>query len=283
MPDELGAAVDVINATTLNVVSTLRVGRYPHHVTPSWNMRRLYVNDMESDRLDVINPFTRRRSGTVATPARYNLYFTPDGSKAIVIAEPLNRIDFYRRSDWTLLRRLSIPSAGVDHGDFTADGNKLVVGTEFDGWLFKINVRTMRITDRLYVGGKPSTSSCPPMAPSSNVANQGRGGASIVEARTLREIRFLRTGSGAHGMAVRRDGKGLYVSNRRAGTISVIDFATRSVVATWNVGGSPDMLSVSIDGGQLWASNRWHRNVSVINTANGHVIRRIAPATRPTD
>ena len=58
---------------------------------------------------------------------------------------------------------------------------------------------------------------------------------------------------GAHGMAISRDTKRLYVTNRLAGTISVIEFATRRVVQTWDVGGSPDMLQVTPDGSQLWA------------------------------
>ena len=281
VPNEHGATVDIINATTFEVVRTIQVGQYPHHVTPSWNMRRLYVNDMESDRLDVINPFTRRKTRSRATPAPYNLYFTPDGQKAIVIAEPLDRIDFYRLSDWKHLKSLPIPSDGVDHADFTANGKKLVVTTEFGGWLYKINVGTMRIVDALHVGGKPVDIKLSADGTVFYVANQERNGVSVVDARTLVEIDFLRTGRGAHGLAVRRDGDGLYVANRRAGTISVIDFASRSVVDTWDVGGSPDMLNVSIDGSQLWASNRWHDNVSVINTHTGHVRRRIATGNAP--
>lgn len=281
VPNEHGRSVTVIDAATLTVVDTIPVGGRPHHVTPDWDMSRLFVNDMGADRLDVIDPVSRTKVGRIATPAPYNLYFTPDGAKAIVIAEPLDRIDFYRRSDWHLLKSLPIPSDGVDHADFNAQGNKLVVTTEYGGWIFKINVRTMRIVNRLDVGGKPVDVKISSDGTVFYVANQGRHGVSIVDAATFKEVKFLRTGRGAHGLAVRRDGDGLYLANRKAGTISVIDFRTRSVVATWDVGGSPDMLNVSTDGTRLWASNRWHDTVSVIDTTDGHVVARIGTGNAP--
>jgi YVTN family beta-propeller protein len=89
------------------------------------------------------------------------------------------------------------------------------------------------------------------------------------------------SGTGAHGFAVSRNGKLLYVSNRLEGSISVISFATRRVVATWSVGGSPDMLQVSPDGTQLWASNRFSDTVSVVSTKTGRLITTITVGRGP--
>ena len=103
----------------------------------------------------------------------------------------------------------------------------------------------------------------------------------MVDPILMREIAFIPTGRGAHGMAISRDTKSLYVSNRLAGTISVIDFATRTVTATWNVGGSPDMFQVSTDGTQLWTGNRFANTVVVIDIASGKVVATINVGTRP--
>jgi YVTN family beta-propeller protein len=97
----------------------------------------------------------------------------------------------------------------------------------------------------------------------------------------MRRVGFLRTGRGAHGLAISRDASVLYVTNRRAGSLSVIDFATRKVVHTWRIGGTPDMIAVSPDGTQLWISNRYGGTVSVVNAQNGHVIRRIYVGGHP--
>ncbi|MDL2335933.1 MAG: cytochrome D1 domain-containing protein [Chloroflexota bacterium] len=281
VPNELGASVTVIDATTLKVVKTIRVGSYPHHVTPAWDLRSLLVNNMRSNALTVIDPWSIAKVGRVPMAAPYNLYFTPDGTTAIDIAEPLDRIVFYDRATWANLGRVEIPSRGPDHADFSADGSYFLVSTEYGGWVYKVDVAQRAIVGALKVGGSPVDIKLSADSSIFYVANQGRGGVSLVDAMSMTEIGFLPTGAGTHGFAVSRDGTSLYTSNRRAGTISVIDFATRAVVATWDVGGSPDMLSVSIDGTQLWASNRWNDNVSVIDTGDGNVMTRIKAGNGP--
>jgi YVTN family beta-propeller protein len=103
----------------------------------------------------------------------------------------------------------------------------------------------------------------------------------VIDPTSMRQVAFIRTGEGAHGFAVSRDAKDLYVSNRLAHTISVISFRTRRVAATWAVGGSPDMLQVSPDGRQLWATNRFGDTVSVISTRTGRVIHTIVVGAAP--
>jgi YVTN family beta-propeller protein len=113
------------------------------------------------------------------------------------------------------------------------------------------------------------------------VANQDRGGVSVIDPRRMREIAFIRTGAGAHGMAVARDGRSVYVSNRLAGTISVLRFATRSVTRTFHVGGSPDMLQVSPNGKLLWVSNRYDGTVSVVSTRTGQILHTVRVGSSP--
>src|SRR2546430_5632769 len=93
-------------------------------------------------------------------------------------------------------------------------------------------------------------------------------GVSVVDPIALKEIQFIPTGRGAHGVQVSRDTRSLYVSNRLEGSISVIDFASRSVVAKWRIpgGGSPDMLQLNPEGTQLWASGRYNATVYVFDT-----------------
>ena len=155
------------------------------------------------------------------------------------------------------------------------DGGYLVGSTEWSGILVKIDTRTMEITGSLNVGGLPIDVRLAPAGDVFYVTNQGRHGVSIVDGVNMKELAFLPTARGAHGLQVSRDTHFMYVSNRDAGSISVIDVQTRSVVATWKVGGSPDMMQLSPDGKQLWASGRYNASVEVIDTENGNLIRTI--------
>src|SRR5215472_659137 len=282
VPDSESASVDVIDPRTFRVVAHYPVGQYPQHITPSWDLRWLYVNNTDSNSLTVLDPRTGRPTGKVIPVTDpYNLYFTPNGQRAIVVAEGYNRLDFYNPRTWRFLRSVAIPASGPDHLDFSADGRSLVVSGEFSGWVIRVSTTSMRVTGRCYVGGLPVDVKLAPDGKNFYVANQGLGGVTIVDASTLRRIGFLATGDGAHGLAVSRDSKNLYVSNRLAGTISVIRFATREVIATWHIGGSPDMIQVSPSGNQVWVSNRFNASVSVISTRTGKVLHVISVGSSP--
>jgi YVTN family beta-propeller protein len=275
VPNSDAASVSVIDPTTMKVVDRFPVGVRPHHVTPSWDLTKLYVNNTEGNTLTELDPRTGRPIRNIPITDPYNLYFTPDGTKAIVVAERYMRLDFYDPKEWTFLKSVSIPWPGVDHADFTADGRYFLASTEFSGQVVKVDTETMTLVARAEVGSLPIDVKMSPDGEVLYVANQGRHGVSLVDPETMTEIGFLRTGTGAHGLNVSRDAKILFVSNRMAGTISLIDFATRSVIDTWKVGGSPDMIQISTDGSQLWVSNRFHASVSVIDTRNGQVIATI--------
>ncbi|MDQ3863512.1 MAG: hypothetical protein M3317_08445, partial [Actinomycetota bacterium] len=207
----------------------------------------------------------------------YNLYFTPDGKKAIVVVERLQTLQFRDPHTWKLLGSVYVPSPGVDHMDFSADGSYLLASSEWGGVVTKVDTRKMRITGQIDLGGAPVDVKLSPDGSVFYVADQGEGfgGVHVIDPKTMRQVKFIPTGAGAHGLYFSRDTKSLYVANRLAGSISVIDLSTRKVSATWYVGGSPDMLQLSPDGTQLWYTDRYNASVSVVDTRSGRLLRRI--------
>ncbi|MDQ6767399.1 MAG: beta-propeller fold lactonase family protein [Candidatus Eremiobacteraeota bacterium] len=281
VPNNLAGTADVIDPATYRVIAHFRVGRSPQHITPSWDLKHLYVNNTAGNSLTVIDPETAKPTGTILIADPYNLYFTPDGSKAIVVSERRRRLDFRDARSWGLIKSVPIPWRGVDHLDFSADGRYLLASTEFSGEVVRVDVVAMAVTGKVRVGGIPVDVKLAPDGSVFYVANQLRNGVSVIDAQRMREIAFIPTGKGAHGLYVSRDAKRLYVSNRRAGSLSVIDFATRRVSATWSIGGSPDMIQLSPDGRQLWVSNRYNASVSVVDTATGQLLHLIRVGAGP--
>ena len=281
VPNSESGTVTVIDPVTFRVLRTFRTGNYDQHITPGWDLRRLYVNNTTSNTLTALDPRTGRAVRTIPVTDPYNLYFTPDGTKAIVVAESLERLDFRNPHTWKLTKSVHIPSPGPDHLDFTANGHALLISCEFSGTVYRVDTRSMRVTGRVAVGGLPVDVKLSPDGTRFYVANQRLGGVTMISARTLQILDFIHTGRGAHGLAISRNTRQLYVSNRLAGTISVINFASHHVTATWNVGGSPDMLQVSPNGRQLWTSNRYDNTVSVVNTITGRLIHVIAVGASP--
>jgi YVTN family beta-propeller protein len=281
VPNSGDGTVDVIDPHTFRIVEHYAVGQIPHHIAPAWDLSRLYVDDEQSSSLTVIDPRSGKPTGSVAVPFPYNLYFTPDARKAIVVVERLSRLEFRNPHTWALLGSVNVPWPGVDHLDFSAHGHYLLASTEWSGEVVKVDTRSMKIIGEVNVGGLPIDVRLAPRGFKFFVANQGRNGVSIVDPARMREVGFIPTGRGAHGLWLSRDTRYLYVSNRLAGTISVIRLATRRVVATWTIGGSPDMMQLSPDGSQLWVAERYDRRVDVVNTHTGRLIHTITVGQGP--
>jgi YVTN family beta-propeller protein len=281
VPNSRSQSVDVINPRTFKIIRHFRVGVYPQHITPSWDLKHLYVNNTVSNSLTVINPRTGKPTGTIHVEDPYNVYFTPDGTTAIVVAESVQRLDLRDPHTWALKAQIPIPAAGPNHLDFSADGSYLLISNEFDGNIVKVDLRLRQPTAKLLVGGSPVDVKLSPDGSVFFVANQGLGGVSVIDPQQMRQIKFIHTGAGAHGMAISRDGTRIYVSNRLGGSISVLNPARRRLVTTWHVGGSPDMIQISPDGKQLWVSNRFTRRISVVDTRTGKLIHTILVSDSP--
>jgi YVTN family beta-propeller protein len=286
VPNSGGDSVDVIDPRTYKVVEHFHVGALPQHVTPSHDLKTLYVNDDVGNTLTPINPRTGLPGKAFPVDDPYNLYFTTDGRYAIVVAERLHRLDFRNAHTFHLVRALPVPCAGVNHMDFSPNGRYAIASCEFSGRLLKVDLRRFRV---LGVRRLPRRFSVPqdvrssPDAAVFYVADLAAGGVWVVDPARFKVIGFIHTGSGAHGIVVGRNGKVLYVANRNEGSVSVISFRTRKVIAKWHIpgGGSPDMGDVSVGGKVLWLSGRYNSEVYALDTRTGRLIARIPVGASP--
>jgi len=286
VPNSDSNTVDVIDPHTYRIVEHFTVGALPQHVVPSWDLRTLYVTNDVGNSLTAIDPRTGKPRRTIPVEDPYNMYFTPDGRYAIVVAERLQRLDFRNPHSFALRHTLSVPCRGVDHMDFTADGRYLLASCEFSGQMVVVSVRRQRVVRTVPLpdgpAGMPQDVKLAPDGRIFYVADMHAGGVWEIDAHTFRVLRLQPTGAGAHGLYPSRDSKELFVSNRNAGTVSVIRFSTRRIVATWTIpGGTPDMGGVSADGKVLWLSGRYRSEVYAISTRTGKLLARIRVGAGP--
>jgi DNA-binding beta-propeller fold protein YncE len=184
--------------------------------------------------------------------------------------------------------------------EFTADGRYAIATCEFNGSLVKVDLESRKPVGMLALddtsgqkGAMPQDIRSSPSGDVFFVADMKAGGVRVIDPDSLRQIAFIATGIGTHGLYPSRDGKLLYVTNRGwntlkagpngPGSISVIDFRTRRVVAQWPIpgGGSPDMGNVTSDGKELWVSARYDREVYVFDTSTGRLTYRIPVEKEP--
>ena len=293
VPNRQSNDVYVIDPETMKVVDKFRVGRHPQHVVPSWDLKTLWVANNAEGRTDgtmtPIDPVTGKPGKPIAVDDPYNVYFTPDGRFAIIVAEARKRLDFRDAQTMKMQGSLPMPECGgVNHADFSIDGRYAIFTCEFSGKLAKVDMVDRKVMGYLKLswGGMPQDIRVSPDGKLFLVADMHADGVHVIDGEKFAEMEFIKTGVGTHGMYPSRDGTKLYVANRgshkmygppagKEGSVSVVDFATRKVEKTWPIpgGGSPDMGNVSADGKTLWLSGRFDDVVYAIDTTAGTVTK----------
>ena len=305
--------VSVIDPATMKVVDRFKVGASPQHVIPAWDLRTLWVaNNAERQNtgsLTPIDPLTGKPGEAVPVDDPYNMYFTPDGKSAIVVAEARHRLDFRDPHTMAMQYAIDVPQCGgINHAEFSIDGRYALFTCEFDGSLAKIDMVAHKVlgylklsmpATRLREGVDPTAPGADEICTSKKgmpqdvrispdgkrfyVADMEADGVHVVDGDNMKQIGFIPAGLGTHGLYPSRDGKFLYVANRGThrihgkrkgpGSVAVLEFASGKIVARWTVpgGGSPDMGNVSVDGKWLWLSGRFDDVVYRFDTASGAV------------
>ena len=314
VPNRISGDVTVIDPETMKVVGHFRVGVNPQHIVPSYDLQTLWVVNNAENRANgsvtPINPLTGKPGRSIPVDDPYNMYFTPDGKSAIVVAEESKRLDF--RDPHTMELQSSLPTPGcpgINHADFSIDGRYAIFTCEYGGGLVKVDMVHRQVlgylnlskygankqSQALYTDeetgfpvcattGMPQDIRISPNGHTFYVADMLADGVYLVDGDSFMQVGFIPTGRGTHGLYPSRDGTKLYIANRGShkvlgpkhglGSISVLDFATNKVVANWPIpgGGSPDMGNVSADGHWLWLSGRFDNVVYRFDTTSGSVV-----------
>ncbi|MGA4851467.1 YncE family protein [Streptomyces sp. G5(2025)] len=286
VPNTESDTISVIDPKKFKVVKTIKVGDQPQHVVPSWDMKTLWVNNDLGDSLTAIDPVTGKTGRTVEVSDPYNLYFTPNGKYAVVMASMDRELVFRDPKTMNRVKTVPVSCAGVNHADFSMDGRYFIVSCEFSGELLKVDTEQMRIVDQQKLplkGAMPQDVKMSPDGKKFYIADMMAHGMWVLDGKKFTKPKLLRTGKGCHGLYVSRDSKEMYVSNRGEGSISVFDFPKNKITKKWKLpqGGSPDMGGVSADGKTLWLSGRYDSEVYAIDTRTGVQLARIPVGSGP--
>jgi DNA-binding beta-propeller fold protein YncE len=314
VPSTDDGSITVIDQATGTIVDSYKTGgKLVQHVVAGYDMKKLYANVSGGNYLFEIDPMTGKPTGDkISVPAPYNLYWTPDGTRAIVMAERVDRIDFYDRATWTKVKSINVPCksqmksmsfGGVNHADWSPDGKFFLATCEFAGDMLKIDTTTMEIVDSIHLSNTsmPQDVRITPDGSKFYVADMQTGGLWVLDAGKnvadkMKIVKKIDTAKGTHGIYPSRDGSVFYIANRGhtasetgrkskpgEGSVSVVDWKTDTVIKTWEVpnGGSPDMGGVSADGKLLWLSGRYDAEVYAFDTTTGELKYRVKVPAGP--
>lgn len=286
VPNTNSNTVSVIDPATYKVIETIPVGNQPQHVVPSWDLKTLWVNNNRGHTLTPINPATGVAGKEVEVHDPYNLYFTPNGKYAIVMASLDRELVFRDPHTMDRIKTVPVSCYGVNHADFSADGRYFIVSCEFSGELLKVDTEKMKVIGQQklpFEGAMPQDVKISPDGKTFYIADMMAHSVWVLDAEKFTTPTLLATGKGAHGLYISRDSQEMYIPNRGEGSISIFNFKQNKLTKKWWLpdGGSPDMGGVSADGKVLWLSGRYHSEVYAIDTRTGEQLARIAVGGGP--
>ena len=151
VPNSKSDTVDVIDPATYKIVAHFALPKHtkgllePQHVVPSWDLKKLWVAQDLGDQLTEIDPVTGKEGASDARRDPYNMYYTPDGKYAIVMAEREKRMDFRDAQTMKIVNRVPVNCEGVNHADFTPDGRYMIATCEFSNELIKMDVAAQKV------------------------------------------------------------------------------------------------------------------------------------------
>ncbi|WP_239513662.1 YncE family protein [Streptosporangium sp. 'caverna'] len=290
VPNSESNTVSVIDPHTYQVVRTFPVGRRPQHVVPSWDLKTLWVNNNDGNSLTPIDPMTGKEGKPVSVDDPYNLYFSPDGRSALVMAERENRLDFLNPR--TMQRRYSLPMPcrGINHADFTADETLMLASCEFSGQLVVIDIADRKVRAVIDLAdGVTRRKGLRRAMPKDRSMPSGMGHDSM-EHDLMRHGRLEHDSMGhdsmdhdsMHGrmpypnmpqdVKLSPDGTTFYVADMAKNGVWVVDAGKFRVTGFIPTGAGAHGLYVSRDSKVLYVSNRGAGSVSVISFALGRPI-----------
>jgi sugar lactone lactonase YvrE len=259
-------------------------------VGPAYDLRSLFVTGsrIPGGTILPIDPRSGKPRKVIPVEDVYNLYFTPDGRYAIVVAEAYQRLDYYDPVTWKRAKSFHYPECeGINHMDYTMDGKTMLFSCEFANRMLAIDAVTGKKLRQFdldqSIDGMPQDTRLTPDGTSFLVADMHADGIYVFDGAATKRTGFIKTGRGTHGIYFSRDATVAYVSNRGEGSITVLDLATRKPRTKWWIpgGGSPDMGGVSADGKTLWLTGRYHGEVYAISTETGKLLARIPVGDGP--
>ena len=287
VPNRSDNSVSVIDPETLKVLDTFKVGIDPQHIVPSWDLKTLWVANNAEGRTDgsltPIDPLTGKPGASIPVDDPYNMYWSPDGKFAIVVAEAYKRLDFRDPRSMKLAFSIATPAcAGINHADFSIDGRFAFFTCEFNGSITKIDLVNRSVVGTLKLSqyfNRPDVLATlvdldkkTPGKKPKKIPDPSQLGAEICTTPGMpQDVRFS------------PDGKTLYVADMMADGVHVVDAETLKQTGFVATGVGAHGLYPSRDGKGLYVANRGSNqirgkplgkgSVSVLDFATGAVIK----------
>jgi len=261
------ASLSVLDMASRAEIRRIPVLREPHHRTLTPDKKELLIGDSSGNELLFLDPVTFDLKRRVQISNPYHLDFSPNGRFFVVAGLARNQVDVYDAGTYKLLKRFPVRSM-PSHMDFLPDSSVVFVSLQGTGKVVAIDL--LRLEERWNEPCGRAPAGVLVHDGKVLVCNMGADDVAVLDARSGRVLRRIRTGKGAHTLFWSPDRRTIWVNSRLdIESVTVLDAMTLEPRRRYRLPGGPDDLEFAPDG-KVWFTMRFVHKVAVLDPATGH-------------
>lgn len=281
--NERGDSISVIDGETLEIETTIEVGKRPRGLALSHDGLKLYVAVSEEDKIKVIETETLKiikefEAGSdpetfAVHPNGYLYVSNEDDAKATVFDPETGK------------KIIEIPVGLEPEGvTISKNGKYVIVTSESSNMLHVIKTPENKIEKNILVGSRPRATVFNKAADTIYATAEISGEVFKIDVKSG-EILKARTIGDDHpkpkDVILSKDESHLYIAGGRANVVVLLNANTLEIVKRIPVGKRVWGLAISKDGKQVFSTNGVSNTVSVIDTEKNEVIKNITVGKMP--
>lgn len=245
-----GGEIWAVDTESHEVVAKVPVGKHPAHVVLTPDGRLALVTNGGENTVSVVDTEARKVVATIPVGAYpHGIRVSPDGHEAYVANLKGGTVSVIDIREAKEVARIPVGKGPAQTG-FAPDGQSAFVSLSQENKVAVIDPAARKVVKKIAVGTLPIQVYATPDSATLLIANQGTkqkpgDTVSVIDLKGGKVTATVKTGPGAHGVAVDREGRYAYVSNIYENSVSVLDVKTAKVIANVPVGEGPNGISVT--------------------------------------
>ncbi|MDE3023320.1 MAG: YncE family protein [Pseudomonadota bacterium] len=273
--------LDTAGVNPLAASATITVGSSPLGIAYAPSSNSIYVTNINSNNVSVINPATNTVTATITVGTNpYGIAYAPSSNSIYVANNGSNNVSVINPATNTVTATITVGTNPYGIA-YAPSSNSIYVANHGSNNVSVINPATNTVTATITVGSSPLGIAYAPSSNSIYVANINSNNVSVINPATNTVTATITVGSSPNRIAYAPSSNSIYVANYGSNNVSVINPATNTVTATITVGSSPLGIAYAPSSNSIYVANYGSNNVSVINPATNTVTATITVGSGP--
>ncbi|MBM4065868.1 MAG: hypothetical protein FJ266_09555 [Planctomycetes bacterium] len=263
------------------VISTISVGINPYGVGVNSSTNRIYVANVSSNTVSVIDGADNTVLSTISVGnGPYGVGVNASTNRIYVTNGYGGTVSVIDGADNTVLSTISVGSNPY-HVGVNSSTNRIYVANAADGTVSVIDGATNTVISTISVGYNPFGVGVNASTNRIYVANQSSNTVSVIDGATNTVLSNISVGISPNGVGVNSSTNRIYVANANSNTVSVIDGVANTILSTISVGSSPRGVGVNSSTNHIYVVNVNNSTVSVIDGATNTILSTISVGSYP--